>query len=86
MQVWAEALDAWLQQLAQEIVHEHTSQALTPENVQASLQALLRKEELMSQQFVWAQSCLWGCWLHGVAVVKCNLPVTGMLSFRGAVD
>ncbi|KAL3138361.1 hypothetical protein ABBQ32_006164 [Trebouxia sp. C0010 RCD-2024] len=44
MQVWAEALDAWLQQLAQEIVHEHTSQALTPENVQASLQALLRKD------------------------------------------
>ena len=43
MQVWAEALDAWLQQLAQKIVHEHTSQALTPENVQASLQALLRK-------------------------------------------
>ena len=29
MQVWAEALDAWLQQLAQEIVQEHTSQALT---------------------------------------------------------
>ena len=25
MQVWAEALDAWLQQLAQEIVHEQTS-------------------------------------------------------------
>ncbi|KAL3141922.1 hypothetical protein ABBQ32_004575 [Trebouxia sp. C0010 RCD-2024] len=36
-QVWAEALDAWLQQLAQEIVHKHTSQALTPANVQASL-------------------------------------------------
>ena len=30
MQVWAEALDAWLQQLAQEIVQEHTSQSLTP--------------------------------------------------------
>ncbi|DBA98763.1 TPA: hypothetical protein ACH3X1_014533 [Trebouxia sp. C0004] len=43
MQVWAEALDAWLQQLAQEIVHEHTSQALTPANVQASLQLLLAK-------------------------------------------
>ncbi|KAL3142112.1 hypothetical protein ABBQ32_004730 [Trebouxia sp. C0010 RCD-2024] len=43
MQVWAEALDAWLQQLAQEIVQEHTSQAVTLENVQASLQALLRK-------------------------------------------
>ena len=38
MQVWAEALDAWLQQLAQELVHDHTSQALTPANVQASLQ------------------------------------------------
>ena len=33
--VWAEALDAWLQQLAQEIVHEHTSQTLTPAHVQA---------------------------------------------------
>ena len=43
MQVWAEALDAWLQQLAQELVHEHTSQALTPANVQASLQLLLTK-------------------------------------------
>ncbi|KAL0032602.1 hypothetical protein WJX77_010275 [Trebouxia sp. C0004] len=43
-QVWAEALDAWLQQLAQEIVHEHTSQALTPANVQASLQLLLTKD------------------------------------------
>ena len=43
MQVWAEALDAWLQQLAQEIVQEHTSQALTPTNVQASLQRLLAK-------------------------------------------
>ena len=43
MQVWAEALDAWLQQLAQEIVQEHTSQALTPANVQASLQLLLRR-------------------------------------------
>ena len=41
--VWAEALDAWLQQLAQEIVQEHTSQALTPANVQASLQLLLRR-------------------------------------------
>ncbi len=44
MQVWAEALDAWLQQLAQEIVLEHTiQQALTPANVQASLQLLLAK-------------------------------------------
>ena len=40
MQVWSEALDAWLQQLAQEIVQEHTSQA----NVQASLQLLLAKD------------------------------------------
>ncbi|KAL3130176.1 hypothetical protein ABBQ38_008481 [Trebouxia sp. C0009 RCD-2024] len=45
-QVWAEALDAWLQQLAQEIVHEHTSQALTPANVQASLQLLLAKGDI----------------------------------------
>ncbi|KAL0017937.1 hypothetical protein WJX77_001662 [Trebouxia sp. C0004] len=37
-------VDAWLQQLAQEIVHEHTSQALTPANVQASLQLLLTKD------------------------------------------
>ncbi len=43
MQVWAEALDIWLQKLAQEIVQEHTSQALTPENVQATLQLLLAK-------------------------------------------
>ena len=43
MQVWAEALDAWLQQLAQEIVQEHTSQALTPQNVRVSLQLLLAK-------------------------------------------
>ena len=43
IQVWAEALDAWLQQLAQEIVQEHTSQALTPANAQASLQLLLRR-------------------------------------------
>jgi len=43
LQVWAAALDAWLQQLAQEIVQEHTSQALTPGNVQASLQLLLAK-------------------------------------------
>ncbi|KAL0025002.1 hypothetical protein WJX77_010398 [Trebouxia sp. C0004] len=44
-QVWAEALDAWLQQLAQEIVQEHTSQALTPQNVRASLELLLAKGE-----------------------------------------
>jgi len=37
MQVWAEALDTWLQTLAQEIVQEHTSQTLTLENVQATL-------------------------------------------------
>ena len=43
MQVWAEALDAWIQQLAQEIVHEQTSLALTPAHVQASLQRLLAK-------------------------------------------
>ena len=43
MQVWAGALDAWLQQLIQEIVQEHISQALTPANVQASLQLLLAK-------------------------------------------
>ena len=43
MQVWAEALDAWLHQLAQEIVQEHTSRTLTPANVQASLQRLLAK-------------------------------------------
>ena len=42
MQVWAEALDAWLQQLAQEIVQEHTSQALNSANVQASLQLLAK--------------------------------------------
>ncbi|KAL3134360.1 hypothetical protein ABBQ38_006386 [Trebouxia sp. C0009 RCD-2024] len=44
MQVWAEAVDAWLQQLAQEIVQELTSQALTPANVQASLELLLAKD------------------------------------------
>lgn len=43
MQVWAEALDAWLQQLAQEVVQEHSSQALTPANVHTSLQLLLAK-------------------------------------------
>ena len=48
IQVWAEALDAWLQQLAQEIVQEHTSQALTPANVQASLQLLLAKGDLQA--------------------------------------
>ncbi|KAL3146634.1 hypothetical protein ABBQ32_000864 [Trebouxia sp. C0010 RCD-2024] len=42
--VWADALDAWLQRLAQEIVQEHTLQALTPANVQASLQLLLRRD------------------------------------------
>ncbi|KAL0029496.1 hypothetical protein WJX77_011932 [Trebouxia sp. C0004] len=45
-EVWAEALDAWLQQLAQGIVQEHTSQALTPANVQASLQLLLAKDAI----------------------------------------
>ena len=43
MQVWAEALDAWLQQLAQETIQEHTSPAVTPQSVQASLQLLLAK-------------------------------------------
>ena len=43
MQVWAGALDAWLHQLAQEIGQEYTPQALTPANVQASLQLLLAK-------------------------------------------
>ncbi|KAL3157241.1 hypothetical protein ABBQ38_001477 [Trebouxia sp. C0009 RCD-2024] len=43
-QVWAEALDAWIQQRAQEIVHEQTSRALTPAHVQASLQRLLAKD------------------------------------------
>ena len=45
MQVWAEAFNAWLQQLAQENVQEHTSQALTPADVQASLQLLLAKSD-----------------------------------------
>ncbi|KAL3144439.1 hypothetical protein ABBQ32_004184 [Trebouxia sp. C0010 RCD-2024] len=50
MEVWAEALDAWLHQLAQEIVQEHTSQALTPANVQASLQLLLAKGSRVAHQ------------------------------------
>ncbi|DBA84350.1 TPA: hypothetical protein ACH3X2_006227 [Trebouxia sp. C0005] len=56
MQVWAEALDAWLQQLAQEIVHEHTSQALTPANVQASLQLLLTKDVGHCRRATWLRS------------------------------
>ena len=47
MQVWAEALDAWLHQLAKEIVQEHTLQALTPANVHASLQLLLLKGDTL---------------------------------------
>ena len=46
MQVWAEALDTWLQKLAQQVVPEHTSQILTLENVQATLQLLLAKNGL----------------------------------------
>ena len=43
MQVWAEALDAWLQHLAQEKAQELASQALTQANIQAFLQLLLGK-------------------------------------------
>lgn len=42
-QVWAEALDAWSQQLAQEKAQELASQALTPANLQAYLQLVLGK-------------------------------------------
>ncbi|KAL0039340.1 hypothetical protein WJX79_003891 [Trebouxia sp. C0005] len=60
-QVWAEALDAWLQQLAQETVQEHTSQALTPANIQASLQLLLEKGTCRcTHDFLTADSCLPG--------------------------
>ena len=54
MQVWAEALDAWLHQLAQEIVQEHTSQALSPQNVQASLELLSAKGDTSKQNSVLA--------------------------------
>ena len=43
MQVCAEAPVAWLQQLAQEIVQDHTSQALTPANVPSIPTALAGK-------------------------------------------
>ena len=43
MQVWAEALDAWLQQLAQEIVQQQTFTGSDCSNFQASLQLLLAK-------------------------------------------
>ena len=56
MQVWAEALDAWLHQLAQEIVQEHTSQALTPANVQASLQLLLAKGDTSKENSALTES------------------------------
>ncbi len=57
MQVWAEALDTWLQKLAQEIVQEHVSQALTPENVQASLQLLLAKGDIYGVLSTYRISC-----------------------------
>ena len=56
MQVWAEALDAWLQQLAQEIVQEHTSQALAPQNVRASLELLLAKGDTSKENSALTES------------------------------
>ncbi len=56
MQVWAEGLDAWLQQLAQEIVQEHTSQALTPANVRASLELLLAKGDTSKENSALTES------------------------------
>ena len=56
MQVWAEALDAWLQQLAQEIVHKHTPQALTPANVQALLELLLAKGDTSKENSALTES------------------------------
>ena len=56
MEVWAEALDAWLQQLAQEIVQEHTSQALTPQNVRASLELLLAKGDTSKENSALTES------------------------------
>lgn len=55
MQVWAEALDAWLHQLVQEIVQEHTSQALTPANVQASLQVLLARGDTSKENLAFTE-------------------------------
>lgn len=55
-QVWADALDTWIQKLAQEIVQEHTLNALTPENVQASLQALLAKGDSTVEQTTLTES------------------------------
>ena len=37
MQVWAEALDSWLQQLAKELVQEQNALTLTAHNVEATL-------------------------------------------------
>ena len=37
MQVWAEALDSWLQQLAKELVQEQNALTLTADNVEATL-------------------------------------------------
>ena len=56
MQVWAEAFNAWLQQLAQENVQEHTSQALTPADVQASLQLLLAKSDKSKESSLLTES------------------------------
>ena len=51
MQVRAEALDAWLQQLAQEIVQEHT-----PQNVRASLELLLAKGDTSKENSALTES------------------------------
>ena len=56
MQVWAEAFDAGLQQLAQEIVQQHTSQALSPQNVQAILELLLAKGDTSKENSALAES------------------------------
>ena len=56
MQVWAEAFNAWSQQLAQENVQEHTSQALTPADVQASLQLLLAKSDKSKENSLLTES------------------------------
>ncbi|KAL3162744.1 hypothetical protein ABBQ38_008563 [Trebouxia sp. C0009 RCD-2024] len=44
VKITKEAMQVWAEALAQEIVHEHTSQASTPANVQASLRLLLAKD------------------------------------------
>ena len=67
MQVWAEALDAWLQQLAQETVQEHTSQALTPQNVRASLELLLAKGDTSRENSaLFVLSCALLCVSHAM--------------------